>query len=75
MGKKRTLEELNQLVAQLAAEYKQAENDLADAFISDGESPEMQEQIRKALAVKKAKLWRDYSKFKKQQLAARQAQP
>jgi len=71
MAKKNTLEELNQLVAKLAEDYKQAERDLADAFISDGDSPESQETVRKTLATKKSKLWRDYQKYKKQQLAAR----
>lgn len=75
MAKKKTLEELNQLVADLAEQYKQAERDLADAFISDGNSPEEQDALRKELAVKKAKLWKDYQKYKKQQFAARTQQP
>ena len=74
MAKKKTLEELNQLVATLAEQYKQAERDLADAFISNGNNPEEQDSLRKELATKKAKLWREYQKYKKQQLAARTQQ-
>lgn len=74
MAKKKTLEELNQLVAKLAEQYKQTEKDLADAFIATGDSPEGQEQIRRDLAVKKNKLWREYSKAKKQQMQMRSQQ-
>ena len=69
---KRTLEELNRLVATLAAQYKQTEIELADAFIATGDSPESQDQICRELAKKKAQLWKEYSKYKKLQIKARE---
>lgn len=72
MAKKKTLEELNALVASLAEQYKQSEKDLADAFIATGDGTEAQEEVRKALATTKNRLWREYSKAKRQQVNARQ---
>jgi hypothetical protein len=73
MAKAKTLEELNVQVAQLAEQYKAANQELDDALKAMGSDQESRDRVVAATA-KKQKLWTAYSKAKKQQVKLRSQQ-
>lgn len=71
MAKKKTLEELDQQVADLAQQYKAANQELDNALLVMGDDEDSRNRVKAATAAKQ-KLWVAYSKAKKQQLKARE---
>ncbi len=70
MAKKLTLEELNERVARLAADYKDANEALEAAIRLMGDDQESRDRVKAATAAKQ-KIYAAYTAAKKKQLAMR----